>query len=116
MDCSTAGGSSLFRQIQRFGQRIRKLLRAAHAFHLCQEVFHRLQVRFCHGVVPAVLGQLSFTLLNLRSQVCNLLLNVSGVPGKPVLLYQNVNAGPKQIRKPYQILCRRFCPASIPYP
>ena len=53
VDCSTAGGSSLFRQIQRFGQRIRKLLGAAHAFHLCQEVFHRLQVRFCYGVIPA---------------------------------------------------------------
>lgn len=116
MDCSMAGGSSLFRQIQRFGQRIRKLRRAAHAFHLCQEILHRLQIRFCYGIVPTILSQLSLAFLYLRSQVCNLLLNVSGVPGKPVLLYQNVNAGPKQIRKPYQNLCRWFCPASIPYP
>ena len=53
VDCSIAGGSSLFCQIQRLGQRIRKLLGAAHALHLCQEVLHRLQIRFCYGVIPA---------------------------------------------------------------
>ena len=62
-----AGGSSLFRQIQRFGQRIRKLLRAAHAFHLCQEILHRLQIRFCYGIVPTILSQLSLAFLYLRS-------------------------------------------------
>ena len=53
VDCSTAGGLSLFGQVQRLGQRICKLLGAAHALHLCQEVLHRLQVRFCYGVIPA---------------------------------------------------------------
>ena len=53
VDCSIAGGLSLFGQVQRLGQRIRKLLGAAHALHLCQEVLHRLQIRFCYGVIPA---------------------------------------------------------------
>lgn len=53
VDCSIAGGLSLFGQVQRLGQRIRKLLGAAHVLHLCQEVLHRLQIRFCYGVIPA---------------------------------------------------------------
>ena len=53
VDCSIAGGLSLFGQVQRLSQRICELLGAAHALHLCQEVLHRLQIRFCYGVIPA---------------------------------------------------------------
>ncbi len=62
-----AGGSSLFGQVQRLSQRICKLLGAAHAFHLCQEILHRLQIRFCYGIVPTILSQLSLAFLYLRS-------------------------------------------------